>query len=100
MCRGALPETSKAKARQGYLRLLANLLINQKRSDEALKILKEGEERFKNDYLIDYFLGEAYYLKGNYREARRYLEKSVSENPEFESAYLLLGKVYQSSSST
>ncbi len=74
---------------------LANLLINQKRSDEALKFLKEGEKRFKNDYLIDYFLGEAYYLKGNYREARRYLEKSVSENPEFESAYLLLGKVYQ-----
>ena len=74
---------------------LSNLLINQKKVDEALNILKEGEKQFKKDYLIDYFLGQAYYLKKNYKKAKEYLEKSVSENPEFESAYLLLGKVYQ-----
>ncbi len=74
---------------------LSNLLLNEKKTDEALKLLKDARKRFKNDYLIDYFTGQAYFLTGDYRKARFFLEKSVSENPDFESGYLLLGKVYQ-----
>ena len=82
------------KDRDTYV-FLSNLLINENKADEAIKILREGKKQFKNDYLLDYFMGQAYFIKKDYRRAREYLERSISENPDFESAYLLLGKTYQ-----
>lgn len=82
------------KDRDAYV-FLSNLLINGKDYDGALKVLKEAQKDFPNDYLIDYFTGQVYFLKGNYQKAGKFLEKSVPENPHFESSYILLGHVYK-----
>ncbi len=82
------------KDRDAYV-FLANLLVNEKDYDGAAKVLEEARKDFPNDFLIDYFAGQVYFLKGELSKAREFLEKSVFENPHFESSYILLSHVYK-----
>jgi tetratricopeptide (TPR) repeat protein len=62
--------------------------------DEALASMKQARRLDPLSHLSNNGLGLVYYLKGNWDEAQRYLERSLENNPTFWVALYNLGELY------
>jgi type IV pilus assembly protein PilF len=62
----------------------------------ALKYLLEAEELNKNDHILQYYLGLAYFAKGSADEAIRHFKTALRLKPDYASAKNSLGVVYLS----
>jgi type IV pilus assembly protein PilF len=60
---------------------LASMLVAQNRLDEAIADLESAQQAAKEDGLIAYSLGTAYYKAGRFAEARTQLETVVKKDP-------------------
>ncbi len=76
----------------------ARSLIQQNKNDEAIAQLKALAARRPGMRGINHELGVAYYRKGEYLEAAKYLAHGWQENPEDRDAAQLLGLSYYFSS--
>jgi tetratricopeptide (TPR) repeat protein len=72
----------------------ARSLIQQNKNDEAITHLKALAARRPRMTGINHELGVAYYRKGEYLEAAKYLKDAWQENPEDRDAAQLLGLSY------
>ena len=75
---------------------IVNVLKDQKKYDEALKVIQIAIKI--NPYFTQSFIscGEIFQEIGNYKKAREYYEKAINLNPENYEAYFNLGIVYDS----
>ena len=83
---------SVSKDRENFI-LLANLYINERKLKDAEKVLKKALYLYPDDYLVNYFLAQLRYLQGKKERALFYLQRSITQNSHFGSAYVLLGKI-------
>ena len=75
---------------------LANVLLYSRRADDALKLLVPIEEEHAQEPDLVDTLGLAYYMKGDFRQAVGYLERSVTLRPPESPLLNALADSYQS----
>lgn len=56
---------------------LGALYYDNKRYDEAIVLLKEGVERFPDQFPVNFLLGLSYALSNKFEEAKPYLQKAI-----------------------
>ena len=64
----------------------AQKLMQDKRYDEAIQLLerfKKRDKSYSKHHLIDFLLGNCFFIKGEYKKAVQYYESSVRKNPKF-----------------
>lgn len=74
-----------------------NSFLALKNYDEAAKNFKEAIKISPEAYLPYYFLGNALFLKGKYKDSEEALLQSISKNKNFKDSHLLLAGVYHES---
>jgi GWxTD domain-containing protein len=74
---------------------LASVLLYSRKADEALEILLPLADRFETEPEVVEGLGLGHYLKANYPEAVRYLERSIALRPPDYTLLNALGDSYQ-----
>jgi len=74
---------------------LANVYIKEERPDDALALLRPLEEPFPEQYEIIAGIGFSVYLKGEYADAARYLERAREIRPPDTMLLNALGDSYQ-----
>jgi tetratricopeptide (TPR) repeat protein len=72
----------------------ATNLINNKKLDDALDILKELIINFPNDFFLENFYAAILLNKKDFHNAEKFLKKSIKNNEEFASSYFNLGILY------
>ncbi len=73
----------------------AQRLMEKREYDKAIELLKGFQKRNKScskHYLIDFILGNCFFMKGDYRTAVNYYQGSVKKNPEFFSGWFNLAE--------
>ncbi len=71
------------------------LLLNMKKTDEALKVFKLNTELYPNSFNTWDSLAEAYMVKGEKAEAEKYYKKSLELNPDNTNAIKRLEKLME-----
>ncbi len=64
---------------QGWIRL-GGLYFDNKRYDDAVKVMQEAVQSFPEDFAVNLILGLSYGQKGDNSEAKPYLKKAVNLN--------------------
>ena len=77
-----------------HFQLLGNCYDNIKKPEEALKVYKQGLEKFPNSGKLYLEQGIVEYFRENYDNAIGYWEKGVEVDPTFSSNYYWLGKIF------
>ena len=72
----------------------ATNLINNKKLDDALDILKELIINFPNDFFLENFYAAILLNKKDFDNAEKFLKKSIKNNEKFASSYFNLGILY------
>ena len=72
----------------------ADFLIQRGDLDRAVAILEGAAQKAPSLGCAQYELGRAWFRKGQFQVAARHLETAVARNPEYVSAYVLLGQAY------
>ena len=91
-----LSQTSQVKDKYDLVELLGEFgydLMDLRRYDDAIKIFTFLVEQNKDSSFAHDYLGEAYFLKGNYSLAKQYFEKALKLDAENEYASRGLKKV-------
>jgi len=73
----------------------AQKFMGKKEYDKAIKLLKRFQKKDKSyskHYLIDFVLGNCFFMKGDYNSAATYYQSSVKKNPKFFSGWLNLAE--------
>jgi tetratricopeptide (TPR) repeat protein len=77
-----------------HFQLLGNCYDILNKPDEALKIYKQGLEKFPNSGKLYLEQGIVESFRENYDDAIEYWEKGVEVDPDFSSNYYWLGKIF------
>ncbi len=72
----------------------ADDFYNNKKPDEAIRILKDLLEKDPKDFAAEVQLGNVYFLKGKNDLAEIAYRKALEDNPDFTLAMLNLGRLY------
>jgi Flp pilus assembly protein TadD len=74
---------------------LGSLLLDQGKTDEAIKYLLEAKEMAPGDSRTHQELGKSYERSGRLAEAQAELEKAVDLSPQDSALHFVLGRIYQ-----
>ncbi len=66
-------------------------LMDQKRYDEAIDLLMRFKKKGYKSYLIDFYLGNCFFMKKDYISAKRSYLETIKKKKDFTSAWLNLG---------
>lgn len=69
---------------------LANIKIDQNKTDEAIGILKKGLKTKPDSLYLNLLLARCYYLTGKHREVKQYMAKVKEQSPELAERYAYL----------
>jgi len=75
------------------------LLLSQRKTDQAIEVGKEANKHVPEDAFIQFFIGNAYLLKEEYKQAVKWLEqasRAPARQPFKSAIYSSLGDSYQS----
>lgn len=72
---------------------LGEVLIQNNKLDEALKVFSEVEQRLNSYPKVHYYISKIHLLKNNLKDAKINAEKEVKINPELEFGYLLQAEI-------
>lgn len=72
----------------------ATNLINNKKLEEAEKIIKDLIINFPNDFFLENFYGVILLNRKDFKNSEKFLKNSIKNNDKFISSYLNLGIVY------
>ncbi|MCS7227912.1 MAG: SpoIID/LytB domain-containing protein, partial [Endomicrobia bacterium] len=73
---------------------LFEFYVDSKDIDLALQYLPQLEKTYPVSQLVNYRLGEYFYLSGDYQQAKEYLEICVKNDAQFHEARKLLADIY------
>jgi tetratricopeptide (TPR) repeat protein len=77
----------------------AGELMVHRTLDPAVEVFRQATDRYPNSYRLMVGLGTAYYARGNYDEAVRFLIRGADLNPSDPAVYKFLSRAYDSSPS-
>ncbi|MBN2534575.1 MAG: tetratricopeptide repeat protein [Spirochaetales bacterium] len=69
---------------------LANIKVDENKTDEAIDILKKGLKTKPDSIYINLLLARCYYLKGSQKEVKQYLDRVREQSPELAERYSYL----------
>jgi tetratricopeptide (TPR) repeat protein len=77
----------------------AGELMVHRTLDPAVQVFRQATDRYPNSYRLMVGLGTAYYARGNYDDAVRFLIRGADLNPSDPAVYKFLSRAYDSSPS-
>jgi tetratricopeptide (TPR) repeat protein len=77
----------------------AGELMIHRTLDPAVEVFRQATDRYPNSYRLMVGLGTAYYVRGNYDDAVRFLIRGADLNPSDPAVYKFLSRAYDSSPS-
>ena len=85
----------KTRVRASSIRMLGNVLDNNGKRQEALKLFKKSLKINGKNAYTHYDIGLLYYNLRNQKEARKHIKKAIEYNPGFASSHGLLSVIFR-----